>query len=132
MARAHHKKPVPRKVRAPTTQSVELLRVNAGAGGVETTGGRRDKDNDNERLTFGRTNSTNYEGNGGRESRSSSSSSFASMAQTMKKQISFAVAPPKIPPPSEVADPWDAVYDKVQQKYYFYNHDNGATQWDLP
>ncbi|GMH64345.1 hypothetical protein TrST_g2472 [Triparma strigata] len=132
MARAHHKKPVPRKVRAPTTQSVELLSVNAGAGGVGTTGGIRDKDNDNEWLTFGRTNSTNYEGNGGRESRSSSSSSFASMAQTMKKQISFAVAPPKIPPPPEVADPWDAVYDKVQQKYYFYNHDNGATQWDHP
>ncbi|GMH93073.1 hypothetical protein TL16_g12530 [Triparma laevis f. inornata] len=129
-ARAHHKKPVPRKVRAPTTNTtVELLSVGGGGGG----GGEADGD----RLTFGRTNSTNYdEGEeGGREGRTSSASSFASMKKSVRsltKQMSYVVAPPRIPPPPEVPKPWDAVYDKLQQKYYFYNHDTGATTWDKP
>jgi hypothetical protein len=32
----------------------------------------------------------------------------------------------------DVPEPWDPVWDKEQQRYYFYNHDNGTTQWEVP
>ena len=37
-----------------------------------------------------------------------------------------------IPPPPAVPDPWDAVYDTEEQKYYFMNRETCEASWEIP
>ena len=85
------------------------------------------------RLTQGRANSTTYQ-EGEEESeptRISLGAIYKDAARSMSN-LSYIVKPPPIPPPPKVSDPWDAVWDRAQKKYYFFHHETNETTWNQP
>lgn len=123
--RAHHKRKVPKNIKPPErSNDVELLRV--------TEGNEVTRESPGSRLTQGRTNSTTYkEEEESGPSRISLGAIYKDAARSMSN-LSYVVKPPNIPPPPKVSDPWDAVWDRAQKKYYFFNHNTNETTWSQP